>query len=82
MFNNCSSVLETTYKDFFHAQLKVGFTNTFTDLAQAYTAIQRRFQSSDNQTEKEKLKFLVSINQRIRSCKSSIFDIKQTLYLR
>jgi len=62
MFNNCSSVLETTYKDFFYSQLKVGFINTFTDLAQAYTAIQRRFQSSDSQTDKEKIKFLVTLN--------------------
>ncbi len=62
MFNNCTTVLDSIYKDYFYSQLKLGFTNTFTDLAQAYTAIQRRFQLTEQQIEEEKRKFLVTLN--------------------
>jgi hypothetical protein len=57
MFNNSSSALESIYKDYFYAKLKVGYPSGF-DLTQAYTAIQRRFQAND-QMEKQKTHFLV-----------------------
>ena len=57
MFNNCSSALDTIYKDYFYSKLKVGYPGGF-DLSQAYTAIQRRFQLTE-QAEKDKFKFLV-----------------------
>ncbi len=62
MFNNCTTLLDSVYKDYFYSQLKLGFTSTFADLAQAYTAIQRRFQLTDQQSEAEKRKFLVALN--------------------
>ena len=55
MFNNCSSALDSLYKGYFYSKLKLG--GSF-DLSQAYTAIQRRFQNSE-QMEKEKIGFLV-----------------------
>jgi len=58
MFNNCSSALDSIYKDFFYNKLKAGYSSGF-DLSQAYTAIQRRFQHTD-QNEKQKLQFLVN----------------------
>jgi hypothetical protein len=59
MFNNCSSALDSIYKDCFYNKLKAGYSSGF-DLAQAYTAIQRRFQYSE-QNEKQKINFLVKI---------------------
>lgn len=58
MFNNCSSALDSLYRDYFNSKLKLGFPSGF-DLTQAYTAIQRRFQNQE-QLEKEKLNFIVS----------------------
>ena len=60
MFNNCSSVLDSIYKDYFYSKLKLGYPSGF-DFAQAYTAIQRRFQTSD-QMEKQKTNFLITLN--------------------
>ena len=62
MFNNCSTALDSIYKDYFYSQLRSGFSNQFIDLVQAYSVqIQRRFQQTDQQTEKEKL-FLTALN--------------------
>lgn len=62
MFNNCTSVLDSSYREYFHSQLKNGFINRFTDFAQAYSAIQRRFHQNEQQLEKEKIKFIVALN--------------------
>ena len=63
MFNNCSSALDSTYRDHFYSKLKMGFPSGF-DLAQAYNAIQRRIQYSEL-TEKQKINFLVKFNLKI-----------------
>ena len=57
MFNNCSSALDSIYKDYFYSKLKAGYSSGF-DLSQAYNAIQRRFQYPE-QNEKQKIYFLV-----------------------
>lgn len=57
MFNNCCAVLESTYKDYFHSKLKLGYPSGF-DLTQA---IKSRFQNSE-QIEKQKIYFLVTLN--------------------
>ncbi|CAF0710418.1 unnamed protein product [Brachionus calyciflorus] len=57
MFNNCSTVLESIYKDHFYSKLKLGYPSGF-DLTQA---IKSRFQNSE-QIEKQKVYFLVTLN--------------------
>lgn len=56
MFNNCSSALESIYKDYFFSKLKLGYPSGF-DLTQA---IKSRFQNAE-QIEKQKLNFLVIV---------------------
>ena len=60
MFNNCSTALESIYKDYFYSKLKLGYPSGF-DLTQAYTAIKRGFQTTE-QIEKQKLNFLITLN--------------------
>lgn len=60
MFNNCITVLESVYKDNFYSKLKLGYPSGF-DFAQAYTALQRRFQNAE-QMEKQKINFLITLN--------------------
>jgi conserved oligomeric Golgi complex subunit 4 len=60
MFNNCSAVIDSTYKDYFHSMVKQGYP-TVSDLSQALTAIQRRFQNPDL-TERQKIDFLITLN--------------------
>ncbi|RNA11196.1 conserved oligomeric Golgi complex subunit 4 [Brachionus plicatilis] len=57
MFNNCSSVLESTYKEHFYSKLKLGYPST-SDLTQA---IRSRFQNPE-QIQKQKIYFLVTLN--------------------
>ena len=57
MFNNCSSALDSIYKDYFYSKLKLGYPSGF-DFTQA---IQRRFQTSE-QMEKQKINFLITLN--------------------
>lgn len=79
MFNNCSTALESIYKDFFFSKLKAGFPGGF-DLTQAYTAIKSRFQTTD-QIERQKVNFLITLNNIEDSieCLSTIkklFEVK------
>lgn len=57
MFNNCSSVLESNYKEHFFSRLKFGYPST-SDITQA---IRNRFQSPE-QIQKQKIYFLVTLN--------------------
>lgn len=57
MFNNCSSVLESTYREHFFSKLKLGYPS-ISDLTQA---IRNRFQSPE-QIQKQKVYFLVTLN--------------------
>lgn len=60
MFNNCTSALESIYRDYFYSKLKSGYLGGF-DITQAYTAIKRSFQNPD-QTERQKINFLITLN--------------------
>lgn len=60
MFNNCSTALESIYKDFFYAKLKAGYLDGF-DITQAYTAFKSRFQNAEQQ-ERQKVNFLITLN--------------------
>ncbi len=59
MFNNCTTVLESVYKDHFFGKLKLGYPTGFDHFA---TAIQRRFVQNPEQIEKQKSSFLIALN--------------------
>jgi hypothetical protein len=61
MFNNCSTALDSLYKDHFYSKLKTGYLGGYLDLTQAYTAIKSRFQNAD-QIERQKINFLITLN--------------------
>lgn len=82
MFNNCSTALESIYKDFFYSKLKAGYPAGF-DLTQAYTAIKSRFHQSGvnvgavSDQQIEKINFLITLNNIEESieCVSTIKNL-------